>query len=917
MSVESFNVSSELEVQSATDSYRLTDPALISRSQSANSDISDVDISRSIISDMASNSISISSSVFNDLYGTEFDTISDELSSSSDLINDLGRISFTGIARSKFSAEISTQTTMSPIIDPSLSVEDYNSFDITIMPGSENQSGYSLSSSILAVASPSDLYQLPIIIFDTTQTTYILHGPMTFSADDSRYSESRVENTLIESYQASLTNGSTSYANLIHSTSRLDTINLEESLSKSSSLVPGYTISDNSILEYATKESSVTASTIMASSSTNSSESSSSSLPEISTVSFGDYESHLSIKSCLNAYYEYTSLSLSTFLSISNTTNMAFEGNSINGSTVVTIDVMEICKARDEGISQVIEESSSNKKQKLKMNRIISKIEKSDLEIAEILLANNRSSIASLSTNISMVWIRCIHSSNMPGLHFNLSLSKLQESEVSFIIPKEIVKADYNALIAKLPYNRTTGNVHLFIPKVGENKFLNISSLLEVTVMNNSSDVLKIRGPLSINDSTVSKYTYYIKDGLLLSSNIIGEINFLKPIEIIFDFTGQLNDNHDADLICAYWMLNNDTSGEEARWSTEGVVTNRSNRTHIVCETYHLTSFGVLFRVTNITNSSTSVNDHILSTITSLGLSISLAALCATLLMFVCVRALRSVKNWIHANLCVAMICNNAVFLIICSLVRLVLHYSCLATFTWMWVESIYIYRKVVKVFYKKRQRGLYLLLGWGAPVIIVMVTVLVKFDIYFEPYHICWITMKQGLVWSFVGPAIAIICFNFITHILVIKSLISIKAMACKSEFAKIKATVKASIILMPLFGSTWLFGLIYIEDTTIFSYIFVTFNSLQGLLIFLFHCIGDKEVRQEFINAIGGKQQQLQPQARIPRLISQPLIQGLLTIRNVRVKPLSTIPMSSIPNTNEDHSECSGIFAVKMNYL
>lgn len=62
-------------------------------------------------------------------------------------------------------------------------------------------------------------------------------------------------------------------------------------------------------------------------------------------------------------------------------------------------------------------------------------------------------------------------------------------------------------------------------------------------------------------------------------------------------------------------------------------------------------------------------------------------------------------------------------------------------------------------------------------------------------------------------------------------------------------RSWVIGAIALLCLLGLTWAFGLMYInESTVIMAYLFTIFNSLQGMFIFIFHCILQKKVsRQE----------------------------------------------------------------------
>ena len=64
-----------------------------------------------------------------------------------------------------------------------------------------------------------------------------------------------------------------------------------------------------------------------------------------------------------------------------------------------------------------------------------------------------------------------------------------------------------------------------------------------------------------------------------------------------------------------------------------------------------------------------------------------------------------------------------------------------------------------------------------------------------------------------------------------------------------KVKAAMKATAVLLPLLGLTWLFGLMaFNRDVIIFKYLFAIFNSLQGLMIFFFHVLFNEQVRCNF---------------------------------------------------------------------
>lgn len=73
-----------------------------------------------------------------------------------------------------------------------------------------------------------------------------------------------------------------------------------------------------------------------------------------------------------------------------------------------------------------------------------------------------------------------------------------------------------------------------------------------------------------------------------------------------------------------------------------------------------------------------------------------------------------------------------------------------------------------------------------------------------------------------------------------------SLRATMNKTKKEKLVIGTRSVAILAPVFGLTWLFGLFsFHERAIVFSYLFVTFNSLQGAVIFISHGIGDKTVR------------------------------------------------------------------------
>ncbi|KAL9980409.1 hypothetical protein ACROYT_G008997 [Oculina patagonica] len=86
----------------------------------------------------------------------------------------------------------------------------------------------------------------------------------------------------------------------------------------------------------------------------------------------------------------------------------------------------------------------------------------------------------------------------------------------------------------------------------------------------------------------------------------------------------------------------------------------------------------------------------------------------------------------------------------------------------------------------------------------------------------------------------------NIVVFILVIRQMMGTRYVQNKTQIEKVKAGVKASAVILPLLGITWLFGLLSFSSSMIaFKYIFAIANSLQGLMIFIFHCLLNKQIK------------------------------------------------------------------------
>ncbi|XP_065261642.1 adhesion G protein-coupled receptor L3 isoform X13 [Emys orbicularis] len=291
-----------------------------------------------------------------------------------------------------------------------------------------------------------------------------------------------------------------------------------------------------------------------------------------------------------------------------------------------------------------------------------------------------------------------------------------------------------------------------------------------------------------------------------LADPVVFTVKHIKQSEEIF------NPN------CSFWNYSKHTM--TGYWSKQGCRLLTTNKTHTTCSCNHLTNFAVLMAHVEV----------------------------------------KSDRNTIHKNLCISLFVAELLFLIginrtdqpiACAVFAALLHFFFLAAFTWMFLEGVQLYIMLVEVFESEHSRRKYFyLVGYGMPALIVAVSAAVDYRSYGTD-KVCWLRLDTYFIWSFIGPATLIIMLNVIFLGIALYKMFHHTAIL-KPESGcldNIKSWVIGAIALLCLLGLTWAFGLMYInESTVIMAYLFTIFNSLQGMFIFIFHCVLQKKVRKEY---------------------------------------------------------------------
>nr|XP_058946845.1 adhesion G protein-coupled receptor E3-like [Pocillopora verrucosa] len=311
-----------------------------------------------------------------------------------------------------------------------------------------------------------------------------------------------------------------------------------------------------------------------------------------------------------------------------------------------------------------------------------------------------------------------------------------------------------------------------------------------------------------------------------------------------------------AEKRCMFW------SGLSKSFSEEGchVITSKSNSEETVCSCNHLTHFAVLMDYDSKTKL-TEEDETILKIITYMGLSLSIVGILLTSILYSCLTDVRQPLSQIRLSVSMSLGAGQIIFLAginatenkaACVTIAALLQYFLMAAFCWMLIEGIYLYLFVVKVYNINTKIYMYHVISWGLPVIMVAISLGIAagkegLQSYTSDKH-CWLSSTNNLIWIFVAFVAFIEVLNILILVRVIKEMTNLLQPTGEDDHSQqIRTGIKACVVMIPLLGVTWLFGLLSSAHKA-FVYIFTILNSTQGFLIFALHCMRNTQVRERF---------------------------------------------------------------------
>ncbi|KAI9565576.1 hypothetical protein GHT06_009368 [Daphnia sinensis] len=332
-----------------------------------------------------------------------------------------------------------------------------------------------------------------------------------------------------------------------------------------------------------------------------------------------------------------------------------------------------------------------------------------------------------------------------------------------------------------------------------------------------------------------------------------GSIQFVDgKVEILLSTLNRnLYEVNATSATCAYWNVSMQD------WAFDGCELIYANDESTRCQCDHLTNFAVLMDINGVFQNTTI---RALEYITVVGESISIVCLALVIVIYSWVRTLqRNFRFTIHRNLCWNLMIAEILLLAgidatynsdLCLSIAVFLHLFFLCAFSWMFIEGLYMYLLLVKVFpgYGLK-RWQYYVIGYGSPVLVVAITLAASSTEAYQNSSYCWLSYENGAIWAFAAPVLVVILVNsvFLVAALMITFKTRHNASGNTDNYRWVLGTVSLTFIL----GITWLFGFLYFGQESgqgiAFAYIFTILNSLQGFFIFISFCLLNKQVRTD----------------------------------------------------------------------
>ncbi|XP_059893763.1 corticotropin-releasing factor receptor 1-like [Gadus macrocephalus] len=286
-----------------------------------------------------------------------------------------------------------------------------------------------------------------------------------------------------------------------------------------------------------------------------------------------------------------------------------------------------------------------------------------------------------------------------------------------------------------------------------------------------------------------------------------------------------------------------------------------------------------------------------------LGHCVSLVALLTAFCLFLCLRSIRCLRNIIHWNLIAAFILRNATWFIVqlsmspevhesnvvwCRLVTASFNYFHSTNFFWMFGEGCYLHTAIVLTYSTDRLRKwMFICIGWCIPFPIIVAWAIGK--LYYDNEK-CWFGKRAGVYTDYIyqGPMILVLVINFIFLFNIVRILMTKLRASTTSETIQYRKAVKATLVLLPLLGITYMLFFVNPGEDEVSQIVFIYFNSFlesfQGFFVSVFYCFLNSEVRSAVRKRFHRWQEQHSIRTRMTQAISIPTSPSRVSFHSIK---------------------------------
>ena len=259
---------------------------------------------------------------------------------------------------------------------------------------------------------------------------------------------------------------------------------------------------------------------------------------------------------------------------------------------------------------------------------------------------------------------------------------------------------------------------------------------------------------------------------------------------------------------------------------------------------------------------------HTVNKVTVVGLSVSLVSLLISLTILSVFPALKCARNTIHINTFLSVAINNIAWLLWyffvlfspdvwsqnsawCRLLQIFTTYFMLTTYFWMLCEGTFLRMIAVRTFIKEEfWVSCLLALGWLAPGVILIPYVIYRYQYENE---LCWMEPNSQSMIFLAVPVITVIIINIYflySVVTVLRNKLRFENNFNKKNDVNSKS-VKAVLILIPIFGLHYLLMPMRPERGSILEYVYEVISSVttstQGLAVSLILCFCNDDVLRQ----------------------------------------------------------------------